>query len=370
MRLSDQVAEEQGRGILLPTPIASTGGPNPGRDTNKGPTLATVADALSSPRLLPTPQANLASQTGSQPPEKRRAGGHSVGLDDAVVHLLPTPSTSNAHGNRTNGRGEELLPGAVDRLLPTPKAQDSAASGGGSASDMTLTDAVVRTDLGQREHPRAERLLPTPKAGDADFHSGATSGRPVEKSTHLGTIALLTDGHLEHRREPEQTDDVRLLPTPSAALHNDGESIEQWQARHDHHATKADAPTRSGKPLPIAVQETGVGPVDDTSDGHTVAWGPYRDAITRTTEVLGRKPPRPTESAKEGGKPKLAAPFVEWMMLLDPGHVTGVPGITRPEALRALGNGVVPAQARAAVSILLGRATERVRARRQDQGAQ
>lgn len=348
----------------LPTPTVSDAN-GPGHTGEGAPGLRTVVS------YLPTPTANVASNGGSQPPEKRRAGGHSVSIEDAIEHLLPTPSTSNAHGNRINSRGEELLPGAVDRLLPTPTAQDSAASGGGSASDVTLTDVVVRTDLGQREHPRSERLLPTPKAGDADFHSGATSGRPVDKSTHLGTIVLLTDGHLEHRRETASADETepRLLPTLSAGLHNDGESIEQWQARHDHHATKADAPTRSGKPLPIAVQETGDGPTDETADGYTVAWGPYRDAITRTTEVLGRRPPRPTENSGRGGKPKLAAPFVEWMMMLDAGHVTDVPGITRAEALRALGNGVVPAQAQAATTILLGRAIGRIRARRADQAA-
>ena len=39
--------------------------------------------------LLATPQANLGSCGGSQPPEKRRAGGHSVSLADQVEHLVP-----------------------------------------------------------------------------------------------------------------------------------------------------------------------------------------------------------------------------------------------------------------------------------------
>lgn len=40
-------------------------------------------------------------------------------------------------------------------------------------------------------------------------------------------------------------------------------------------------------------------------------------------------------------------------MGLPDGHVTAVPGITRNEQLRALGNGVVPQQAEAAVRWLL-----------------
>lgn len=48
--------------------------------------------------------------------------------------------------------------------------------------------------------------------------------------------------------------------------------------------------------------------------------------------------------------------FVEWMMGLSAGHVTDVPGLTRTEKLKALGNGVVPQQAAAAVRLLAQRA--------------
>lgn len=37
------------------------------------------------------------------------------------------------------------------------------------------------------------------------------------------------------------------------------------------------------------------------------------------------------------------------------GHVTAVPGLTRNQQLKALGNGVVPAQGAAALSLLLDR---------------
>lgn len=39
--------------------------------------------------LLATPQANLGSCGGSQPPQKRREGGHSVSLADQIEHLVP-----------------------------------------------------------------------------------------------------------------------------------------------------------------------------------------------------------------------------------------------------------------------------------------
>lgn len=41
--------------------------------------------------------------------------------------------------------------------------------------------------------------------------------------------------------------------------------------------------------------------------------------------------------------------FVEWMMGLPEGHITSVPGLTWQEAIRALGNGVIPQQAEAAL---------------------
>lgn len=45
------------------------------------------------------------------------------------------------------------------------------------------------------------------------------------------------------------------------------------------------------------------------------------------------------------GAPRLSPLFVEWLMGLPAGHVTDVPDLTRNEQLKALGNGVVPAQA-------------------------
>lgn len=50
----------------------------------------------------------------------------------------------------------------------------------------------------------------------------------------------------------------------------------------------------------------------------------------------------------------LSPAFVEWMMGLPAGHLCDVPGITRNQALKAAGNGVVPQQAYAALSLILG----------------
>lgn len=80
-------------------------------------------------------------------------------------------------------------------------------------------------------------------------------------------------------------------------------------------------------------------------------WGPYLGAIQRWEQVTGHPAPSPTEPTGKGGRHRLSAFFVEWMMGLPPGWVTAMigQGITRNEALKALGNGVVPRQAAAAL---------------------
>jgi DNA (cytosine-5)-methyltransferase 1 len=66
----------------------------------------------------------------------------------------------------------------------------------------------------------------------------------------------------------------------------------------------------------------------------------------------GGPAPAPTEPGPAG--PRLATTFGEWMMGLPQGWVTDVPDLTRTEALRAIGNGVVPQQATAALRLMFG----------------
>lgn len=82
-------------------------------------------------------------------------------------------------------------------------------------------------------------------------------------------------------------------------------------------------------------------------------WDKYAPAIHRWETVLGRAAPSPVEPHPKTGKPQLSARFTEWMMGLPDGWITDVPGITRTEAIKACGNGVVPQQAQAALRVLL-----------------
>jgi hypothetical protein len=171
---------------LLPTPTTAdgAGGPNSsGRDG--GDNLRTAAALLPTPRatdgekggpnqrgssgdlmlpsavqtLLPTPTATPYGNNQSPSP------GAAVrpSLDSLASMLLPTPNASDAQGGpktlpeRRTSAGPDFGPRLRDvapTLLPTPTAMDSHASGGNNPSNVTLTDAVVRTSLGASTNPR------------------------------------------------------------------------------------------------------------------------------------------------------------------------------------------------------------------------
>lgn len=84
-----------------------------------------------------------------------------------------------------------------------------------------------------------------------------------------------------------------------------------------------------------------------------VDWGVYEAAIRRWESILSRPAPHPTEPGRTG-RPRLSPAFVEWTMGLPETWVTGHDlALPRTAQLQALGNGVVPQQATAALLTLL-----------------
>lgn len=113
-------------------------------------------------------------------------------------------------------------------------------------------------------------------------------------------------------------------------------------------------------PTPNASDASGGGQHPDKREGHsrqlidyvlTTNWGRYEPAIRRW-EQRTRPAPVPTEPTKNGN-PRLSARFSEWMMGWPDGWVTDVPGLSRSDALKIIGNGVVPQCAAAALHSLL-----------------
>lgn len=116
-------------------------------------------------------------------------------------------------------------------------------------------------------------------------------------------------------------------------------------------------------PTPSASDGSGGGAHPDKRVGHSRqvidavlvddVWGKYGDAIRRAEQASGRPAPAPTV-LNRNGNPQLNAAFAEWMMMLPEGWVTDpVIGLSRNQQLKAIGNGVVPAQAFAALRLLM-----------------
>jgi DNA (cytosine-5)-methyltransferase 1 len=86
-----------------------------------------------------------------------------------------------------------------------------------------------------------------------------------------------------------------------------------------------------------------------------IAWQEYEAAIRRWEALTGRTAPYPVERGTRG-QPRLATAFSEWLMGLPSGFVTAL-GLPYSAQHRALGNGVVPQQAVAALWQLVAMAT-------------
>ena len=106
----------------------------------------------SSSLLLKTPTAQLGVNGGAQHPIKRKAGGHGPTLEDEVMHLLPTPT-----------------------------AAESTGSGGSTPANVTLTDAIVRQDLGMRSNPRHGDCTPMQLPDGSEFLGDPL---PIPQSPH------------------------------------------------------------------------------------------------------------------------------------------------------------------------------------------
>ena len=206
-------------------------------------------------------------------------------------------ASTEAQGGRAlrESRGSDRAPGA---LIPTPTASDHKAGRHQEGTGMSLSQAV--------------QMLPTPVAqpsgNSPEAHLRKKPGR-----IQVTDLAILVENGLLATGG--------LLPTPQA--------------------TNATA------------SSTGYG-----SNLHEVArgmkpgiFGVYGQAIARWEQVLGREAPAPTvPPTREGGRARLSTKFVEWLMGLPDGHVTGEDlGLTREQQLRLLGNGVVPQQGAAAI---------------------
>lgn len=380
---------------MLPTPnayLGEQGGaqhPDFKRQGNHAVTIKDVAEK----EFLPTPVAS----DGDKAP--LAFGSGSPTLNGVMRTLLPTPravdgslSGPTPAGGRHVASGAGSLPETINHgLLPTPSVRDVKDTKiGRSAHRPYDTDNLSRAFAD---------LLPTPKASDGVFATPSSGGRAREKSTFLSTqISLLpTPTTMEHL--PVRTGEAaakarrhgRPQGTPEGVTPNLRERIVEIQQWGRYEGAVRRWESALGRPAPHRVQVSGTYvrfatrlPVFMRTDGFAAAcamrldespavrcliavgadmsW--WRDA--REGDVIPSPPPTFVVNAWAryrrlvfGLQPvrptlQLSPRFVEWMMGLDEGLVTdGSTGIGRAAQLKALGNGVVPQQAAAAISQML-----------------
>lgn len=246
------------------------------------------------------------------------------------VFAWPADSLPHALGGRRDGRAPE----------PIGRTQQRAAAAGGSegtgsplvgAEDLTLLPTPAVNDMGASYTPEEW------DAWTAKMQAAHGNGNGHGKSLSIEAQRLLPTPVSDNSRGlPSSGTDyqslpnavVSLLPTPRAD--EGGGNGEAEALRHSPGLSNI----RTHFPDPAR-------------------WGDYAPAIARWETVLGRPAPAPTEPGRNGN-PRLSPRFVEWMMGLPAGWVTDPAiGLTRNEQLKALGNGVVPAQSAAATRAFL-----------------
>ena len=246
-------------------------------------------------------------------------------------HLEPFSQTWPKSGSMRNGQvfprpvpgpaisagGSSSSPG----LLPTPTANISGRTG---EQHMAMRKAIGRTTPSQLE--AAVQLLPTPRASANENRQ--TKRTPSQEAGDHGLCLAA-----------EVLELTGMLPGGGHA-----------SGRAD--AADADRLGRHGR-----AHEPQRGPAWGTAAAwhRPGAFGRYEAAVRQHERVFGRLAPAPVEPATNGN-PRLSPRFSEWMMGLPDGWVTDVPGLSRNEQLRAIGNGVVPLQSAMALRMLLDRA--------------
>lgn len=162
-----------------------------------------------------------------------------------------------------------------------------------------------------------------------------------------------------------RSDEFQLLPTPTASEGAKGGPNQAYGSGGATlsgtvpHLMPTPRATRGGSATEMAYAMGGARSNDERPQGVVTPgtdWGPYESAIRRWESVIGRPAPAPVRMDGRGGKARLNPELTEWMMGWPAGHVTDPEiGLTRAEQLKACGNGVVPAQAAAALREMLSR---------------
>ena len=189
-------------------------------------------------------------------------------------------------------------------------------------------------------------------AGAASYGRHLAAADALDIGEHRsGARGARRDEPAPRRLPPADTSGRGLQGRPPVDSPEPPQQFPDADGRDVQRGTAADSP-RVGEREPADTPDSVAGSRDARQvprcgSGQPADFGAYAPAVTRWEAVLGRPAPRPTDALG-----RLNPPFVEWLMGLDAGHVTDVPGLSRSAQLKALGNGVMPQQAVAALHTL------------------
>ena len=209
--------------------------------------------------------------------------------------------------------------------------------------DLWIRDNCEPSDVFSETFPisgtmRNGRLFPLPGSALPIDGSASSSSRGLLPTPVASQTGNTPEDHLRKKPGRTRVTDLgiivdygllktggKLLPTPKAADGDFG------------------LPRTSGRPPEKSTHLA--------TRMHYTDFGDYAQAVERW-ESATRPAPSPTKP-NEKGRELLSPDFVEWMMGLPEGWVTDPSlGLSRSKQLKALGNGVVPQQARAALGWL------------------
>jgi hypothetical protein len=326
---------------VLPTPTATPYG------NNQSPSLDGVVRMMPTPRVSAVRTSRGAVLTSSSSPSLEQALEIADGVlpreleswDEAPASWVPLP-TPTAHcepnqrglpnaetaARRMFEEGRRNLDDAV-ALLPTPRARDVK---GAETPETRQVRVACGTAHEGFDLPTAVSMLPTPTARDATRGAGwgEQPGRPLSEVIALLPTPVATDVHGGPGRR--NTHGKPLLPG----------AVSHLAPASDARGVGALLPT------PRASDAAKGGPNQRGSSGDLMLpaavqpgrFGMYEAAVRRQEAAFGLSAPEPTEPGRLG-KPRLAAPFPEWMVGLARGWITD--HVSRNEAIKIAGNGVV-----------------------------
>jgi DNA (cytosine-5)-methyltransferase 1 len=264
-----------------------------------------------------------------------------------VAHPINTGSQRSIFATENVG-------GASATSQPAPSSNsDLVANTEGGAGRAGCDKGEAVGGAGDNEPSRGNQRIVADTDGSGTGLYGSACGQERQPSDASGSEVLRpSDG----QTCSDRVDSGSAIATDTVSRQDGGlRATEDSFSELAEHSDQPVADTSSGKRRPEEHSHLreAIRPATESGERTSQNWGQYEPAIRQWEHILGRPAPEPTTVGRNG-RPRLNPVFVEWMMGLPLGHVTGHE-LSTAQCLKMLGNGVVPQQAHHAITHLLER---------------